>query len=163
MNESQLNALREAAADGVACDGLAVSKEEGGYRFETPEMTRTGLSESDFDALAVENPWFVSNWWFWNEIEGTTATQFPFAANGRALTTERDDGFLRVVWRESDHAVLGLQAVGAGVSELSAGFALAIEMGARLEDLAATICAHPTQSETIQEACLKALGRALHT
>lgn len=98
-----------------------------------------------------------------DEIEGTTATQFPFAANGRALTTERDDGFLRVVWRESDHAVLGLQAVGAGVSELSAGFALAIEMGARLEDLAATICAHPTQSETIQEACLKALGRALHT
>lgn len=96
------------------------------------------------------------------EIDGTKSAQFPFAANGRALTTERDDGFIRVVWRESDHAVLGLQAVGAGVSELSAAFSLAIEMGTCLEDIAATIHAHPTQSEALQEACLTALGRVLH-
>ncbi len=96
------------------------------------------------------------------EVEGTTATEFPFQANGRAMTTERDDGFIRVVWRDSDQAVLGLQAVGAGVSELSAVFSLAIEMGACLQDIAATIHAHPTQSEALQEACLRALGHALH-
>ncbi|MBY6066633.1 dihydrolipoyl dehydrogenase [Leisingera aquaemixtae] len=96
------------------------------------------------------------------EIEGTAATNFPLQANGRALTGEREDGFIRVVWRESDHAVVGLQAVGAGVSELSASFALAIEMGACLEDIGATIHAHPTQSEALQEACLRALGQALH-
>lgn len=96
------------------------------------------------------------------EIDGTSATLFPFTANGRAMTLGRDDGFVRVVWRDSDHAIMGLQAVGAGVSELSADFALALEMGARLEDIAATIHAHPTQSETLQEACLKALGRPLH-
>jgi len=45
---------------------------------------------------------------------------------------------------------------------LSASFALAIEMGARLEDLAGTIHAHPTRSEAVQEAALKALGHALH-
>ncbi|MEW2915077.1 dihydrolipoyl dehydrogenase [Leisingera sp. JC11] len=96
------------------------------------------------------------------EAEGTAATLFPQQANGRALTAEREDGFIRVVWRESDHAVMGLQAVGAGVSELSAAFALAIEMGACLEDIGATIHAHPTQSEALQEACLRALGQALH-
>ena len=58
--------------------------------------------------------------------------------------------------------MLGIQAVGAGVSELSAAFALAIEMGARLEDIAGTIHAHPTESEAFQEAALKALGQALH-
>ncbi len=96
------------------------------------------------------------------EVDGSKSTDFPFLANGRAMTTERDDGFIRVVWRESDHAVLGIQAVGAGISEMSAAFSLAIEMGACLEDIAATIHAHPTQSEGFQEACLRALGHALH-
>ncbi len=96
------------------------------------------------------------------EIDGTRSADFPFIANGRAMTTERDDGFIRVVWREADNAVVGLQGVGAGISELSAAFSLAIEMGACLEDIAATVHAHPTQSEGLQEACLKALGHALH-
>ncbi|WP_170430264.1 dihydrolipoyl dehydrogenase [Ruegeria arenilitoris] len=96
------------------------------------------------------------------EIDGTKASDFPLAANGRAMTCEREDGFVRVVWRESDHAVVGIQAVGAQMSELSAAFSLAIEMGACLEDIGATIHAHPTQSEGLQEACLKALGQALH-
>lgn len=96
------------------------------------------------------------------ELDGTASSTFPLAANGRAMTCEREDGFIRVVWRESDHAVMGIQAVGAQVSELSASFSLAIEMGACLEDIGATIHAHPTQSEDLQEACLKALGHALH-
>jgi dihydrolipoamide dehydrogenase len=88
--------------------------------------------------------------------------QFPFAANGRAMTLAAVDGFVRVVARADNHLVLGLQAVGTGVSELAAAFALALEMGARLEDVAATIHAHPTQSEAVQEAALGALGHALH-
>ena len=88
--------------------------------------------------------------------------QFPFSANGRAMTLQGEDGFVRVVARADNHVVLGIQAVGSGVSELSAAFALAIEMGARLEDIAGTIHAHPTQSEGFLEASLKALGHALH-
>jgi dihydrolipoamide dehydrogenase len=88
--------------------------------------------------------------------------QFPFTANGRAMTVEDEDGFVRVVARADTHAVLGLQAVGAGVSEFASTFAMAIEMGARLEDIAATIHAHPTRGEALQEAALKALGHALH-
>jgi dihydrolipoamide dehydrogenase len=87
---------------------------------------------------------------------------FPFTANGRALTEGDEEGFVRVVARADNHLVLGMQAVGRGVSELAAGFALALEMGARLEDLAGTIHAHPTRGEAVQEAARKALGHALH-
>lgn len=87
---------------------------------------------------------------------------FPFAANGRAMTKLGEDGFVRVVARADNHLVLGIQAVGQGVSELSASFGLALEMGARLEDIAGTNHAHPTQGEGFQEAALKALGHALH-
>ena len=87
---------------------------------------------------------------------------FPFAANGRSLTVERSDGFVRILHAADTGLVLGIQAVGAGVSELAGEFALAIEMGATLTDIAETIHAHPTLSETVQETALKGLGRALH-
>jgi dihydrolipoamide dehydrogenase len=73
-----------------------------------------------------------------------------------------DEGFVRIVARASDHLVLGAQAVGAGVSELTSSLALAIEMGAVLEDIAGTIGAHPTRSEAIHEAAPGALGCGLH-
>ncbi|MEJ8308267.1 dihydrolipoyl dehydrogenase [Agrobacterium larrymoorei] len=87
---------------------------------------------------------------------------FPFAGNGRAMTRDRDDGFVRIVFSRHSGLVLGIQAVGAGVSEMAGQFALALEMGATLTDIAATIQAHPTQSEAVQEAALKGLGLALH-
>ncbi|MBN9033441.1 MAG: dihydrolipoyl dehydrogenase [Rhizobiales bacterium] len=92
----------------------------------------------------------------------TIVSTFPFEANGRAMTTEREDGFVRIVARKDNHIILGIQAVGAGISEMSATFALAIEAGLRLEDIAGTIHAHPTQSEAFQEAALRSLGQALH-
>lgn len=114
--------------------------------FTDPEIVTCGLSPDEAKAKGIE----------------VVTGQFPFTANARAMTMESDGGFVRAVARKSDHALVGLQAVGLGVSELSAAFSLALEMGARLEDVAATIHAHPTQSEGLQEACLKALGHALH-
>ena len=87
---------------------------------------------------------------------------FPFAANGRAMTLESNEGFVRVVARRDNHLIVGWQAVGRGVSELSTAFCHSIEMGARLEDTAGTIHAHPTLGEAVQEAALRALGHALH-
>jgi dihydrolipoamide dehydrogenase len=87
---------------------------------------------------------------------------FPFRANGRAMTLQDDEGFVRIVSRADNHVVLGIQAVGAGVSELSAAFSLALEMGARLEDIALTIHAHPTLGEAFHESALAALGHPLH-
>lgn len=114
--------------------------------FTDPEIVSVGLSPDDARKAG-------------HEIK---LGQFPFVANGRAMTLQSEEGFVRVVARADNHLVLGIQAVGAGVSELSAAFGLAIEMGARLEDIAGTIHAHPTLGEASQEAALKALGQALH-
>jgi dihydrolipoamide dehydrogenase len=114
--------------------------------FTDPELVTAGLSPEEAKALGSE----------------IKIGLFPFAANGRAMTKLGEDGFVRVVARADNHLVLGIQAVGQGVSELSAVFGLALEMGARLEDIAGTIHAHPTQGEGFQEAALKALGHALH-
>jgi dihydrolipoamide dehydrogenase len=95
-----------------------------------------------------------------NEI----VAQFPFSANGRALSMEAggDGGFVRVVAAKDDHRVLGIQAVGAHIAELAGEFAHALEMGALLEDVAGTIHAHPTLGEAYHEAALRALGHAIH-
>lgn len=114
--------------------------------FTDPEIVTAGMSPIEAKKLGYE----------------TKIGIFPFAANGRAMTMEAEMGFVRVVARDDNHLVLGIQAVGKGVSELSAAFSLAMEMGACLEDIAGTIHAHPTQSEGFQEAALKALGHALH-
>jgi dihydrolipoyl dehydrogenase len=87
---------------------------------------------------------------------------FPFRANGRAMTLASDIGFIRMVARADNHLLLGIQGVGAGISELSAAFSLAIAMGARLEDITGTTFAHPTLSEGMLEAALKTLGQPIH-
>jgi dihydrolipoamide dehydrogenase len=116
--------------------------------FTEPEIVSAGLLPKEAEA-AGHDP---------------VSAIFPFQANGRALSMEAGDtgGFVRVVARKSDHRVVGLQAVGAHVSELSGEFAMSIEMGARLEDLAGTIHVHPTLSEAVHEAALRALGHAVH-
>ncbi len=89
---------------------------------------------------------------------------FPFAAIGRALAIQagEDGGFVRVIASKSDHRLLGVQAVGQHVSELSNSFAQMLEMGAVLEDVAGTIHVHPTLGEAFHEASLRALGHAIH-
>ena len=89
---------------------------------------------------------------------------FPFQANGRALSMDSggDGGFVRFVARADNHRVLGVQAVGQHVSELSAAFTQAVEMSAVLEDIAGVIPAHPSLGEAFHEAALKALGHAIH-
>jgi dihydrolipoamide dehydrogenase len=114
--------------------------------FTDPEIVVVGLNPAEAAAAGHE----------------VMHAQFPFAANGRSMTLESTDGFVRVVARKDNHRIVGWQAVGKGVSELSTAFSHSIEMGARLEDVAGTIHAHPTLGEAVQEAALRALGHALH-
>ncbi len=114
--------------------------------FTDPEIVSAGLSPTDAEKAGLD---YIS-------------AHFPFAANGRAMTLESTDGFVRVVARRDNHLIVGWQAVGAGVSELSTAFSHSLEMGACLEDVAGTIHAHPTLGEAVQEAALRALGHALH-
>jgi dihydrolipoamide dehydrogenase len=114
--------------------------------FTEPEIVSAGLAPGDDAAKG-------------NDV---ITAQFPFSANGRALSMDASEGFVRVLARADDHRVLGIQAVGAHVSELSAEFAHALEMGATLEDIAGTIHVHPTLSEAVHESALRALGHAIH-
>ena len=92
--------------------------------------------------------------------------RFPLSASGRALALGRPEGYVEVVAERGGGAtggtVLGVHMVGAGVAELAAEAALAVEMGATAEDLALTIAPHPTLSEALAEAAMGALGRPLH-
>lgn len=114
--------------------------------FTDPEIVSVGLSADEAKSSGYD----------------VMTQNFPFSANGRAMSMEAEDGFIRVVARADNHLVLGVQAAGRGVSELSTAFGLAIEMGATLEDIAGTIHAHPTLGEAFQEASLRTLGHALH-
>ncbi|WP_114010697.1 dihydrolipoyl dehydrogenase [Cohaesibacter intestini] len=114
--------------------------------FTDPEVVSAGLSPDEAEAAGYE----------------IVIGQFPFAANGKAMASVAESGFVRVVARKDNHLVLGIQAVGKGVAELAASFGLALEMGARLEDIAGTIHAHPTQGEGLLEAAFGALGHPLH-
>jgi dihydrolipoamide dehydrogenase len=114
--------------------------------FTDPEVVVAGLTPEAAKAANIE----------------IVTDAFPFRANGRAMTLASDIGFIRMVARADNHLLLGIQGVGAGISELSATFSLAIEMGARLEDVAGTIFAHPTLSEGMLEAALKTLGQPIH-
>jgi dihydrolipoamide dehydrogenase len=114
--------------------------------FTDPEIVAAGLSPEEAKTASYD----------------VKLGTFPFSANGRAMSRHGELGFVRIVADARHHRVLGIQAVGQGVSELSATFGLAIEMGATLEDIAGTIHAHPTLGEAVQEAALKGLGHALH-
>ncbi|TGY88098.1 dihydrolipoyl dehydrogenase [Marinicauda algicola] len=116
--------------------------------FTEPEIVGVGLSPDEAKARG----------------ESVKVGKFPMAASGRALSMEggADGGFVRITARESDDVILGIHAVGKHVSELSGEFALAIEMGARLEDIAGTIHVHPTLTECTAEAALAALGHPIH-
>ena len=114
--------------------------------FTEPEIVSVGLGPDDAGAADA------------------IVSSFPFAANGRALSMNAASGggFVRIVARKDDHRILGIQAVGQHISELSGEFAHAVEMGSLLEDVAGTIHVHPTLSEAFHEAALDGLGHAIH-
>ncbi len=87
---------------------------------------------------------------------------FNFKASGRAMTLDATDGFIKAIADAETKQLLGVVAVGKGVSELIGEATLALEMGAFLEDVALTIHPHPTMSEAFQEAVEAALGKAVH-
>ncbi|PHR92651.1 MAG: dihydrolipoyl dehydrogenase [Robiginitomaculum sp.] len=117
--------------------------------FTDPEIVSVGMTPQQAKDKALDT------------VEG----KFRWAANGRALTTGTAEGggFVRVLARKDTGRILGIQAVGRHISELSGEFVLAVEMNATLEDLAGTIHAHPSLSEAFMEAGLSALGRPLHS
>ncbi|MBM7837500.1 dihydrolipoamide dehydrogenase [Alkalihalobacillus xiaoxiensis] len=91
------------------------------------------------------------------------ASKFPFAANGRALSLNDSDGFMKLITRKEDGLVIGAQIAGPNASDMIAEVGLAIEAGMTAEDIALTIHAHPSLGEITMEAAEVALGTPIHT
>jgi dihydrolipoyl dehydrogenase len=125
-----------------ACDWAAVPA----VIFTDPEVASVGLTEAQAAEKGIE----------------TVTGKFPFAANGRALTLDHAEGFTQIVAEKETGTVIGVHIVGPEAAELISEGALAVEMGASLEDVALTIHPHPTLPESMMEAAEAALGHAVH-
>jgi dihydrolipoamide dehydrogenase len=110
--------------------------------FTDPEIAWCGLSEAQAKSQGME----------------TKVSKFQWAASGRAATIGRADGLTKLVADAASGRVVGVGIVGPGAGELIAEATLAVETAALVEDVAATIHAHPTLSETLMEAAENLLG-----
>ncbi|MBK7631585.1 MAG: dihydrolipoyl dehydrogenase [Ignavibacteriales bacterium] len=88
--------------------------------------------------------------------------KFPWAASGRAVTLDRNDGVTKLIVDPDTQRLLGIGICGPGAGELIAEGVLAIEMGANVTDLKLTIHPHPTLSETIMDAAEVFFGQSSH-
>ena len=95
------------------------------------------------------------------EREGITVTKFPLSALGRGIALDKTNGFVKIA-SNHDGLIEGIEIVAPDANAMIAEAALAIEMGAYLDDIANTIHPHPTFSEAVQEAAEAALGRPVH-
>jgi dihydrolipoamide dehydrogenase len=121
----------------------------------------------EFDAVTIPSVAYTDPEIAWMGLTETEAkakgisygkASFPWAASGRALAMGRDDGVTKLLWDPETKRIIGAGIVGVNAGELLAETVLAMEMGADLEDLALTIHAHPTLSETPMFAAEMGLG-----
>ncbi|MBY3622868.1 dihydrolipoyl dehydrogenase [Acinetobacter sp. CUI P1] len=133
----------------IAAEAIAGLSSEVDYRaiplvvFSDPELASVGLSETEAKAKSI--PLVIG--------------KSTFGINGRALALKGTEGFVKIVADPSSGIVIGAQIVGIEASTLVSELALAIEMGATVEDLAMTIHPHPTLGEVIMEAAENAVRK----
>ncbi|MCA0983635.1 dihydrolipoyl dehydrogenase [Halobacillus yeomjeoni] len=136
----------------IAAEAIAGEKSEIDYLgipavvFSDPELASVGYTEDEAKEAGYD----------------VKASKFPFGANGRALSLNDTDGFLKLITRKEDGLVIGAQIAGPNASDMIAELGLAIEAGMTAEDLALTIHAHPTLGEITMEAAEVALGMPIH-
>lgn len=114
--------------------------------FTDPEIATVGLSEAAATAAGHK----------------VKVGKFPFAASGKALAMSQGEGFVKIIGDATTDRVLGMQIVGPNAADLIAEGALAIEMGATVEDISLTVHTHPTLPEAIMEAAEGVHGMAIH-
>lgn len=136
------------AVENLAGEGSAVNRDYvvPAVVFTDPEVAWVGLTEQEAKqkGIAVE------------------VAKFPWGASGRALTYDRVDGLTKLLLEPGTHRILGVGLVGHGAGELIGEGAVAVEMGATAEDLAAIVHPHPTLSETLMESAEAFFGHATH-
>jgi len=136
-NEAKV-AAEVIAGHKVAFDAMTIPS----VAYTDPEIAWMGVTENEAKAKGI--PYEKAS--------------FPWAASGRALAMGREDGLTKLLWDPTTKRIIGAGIVGVNAGELLAETVLAMEMGADLEDLALTIHAHPTLSETPMFAAEMGLG-----
>lgn len=143
----------KASKEGVVAAEIIAGKEKRydvraipGVIFTDPEIATVGLTEAQAKAAGYE----------------VQTGSFPYTASGRGLSVGKNEGLVKIVGDGKTGRLLGLHVCGATASDMVAEGALAIEMGAAVEDLALTVHPHPTFSEGVMEAAEAALGHAIH-
>lgn len=114
--------------------------------YTCPEIATVGKSEEELKAAGIEYK----------------AGKFPFMANSRGRAVGDTDGFVKILADAKTDRVLGVHIIGPEAGTLIAEAVLAMEYGASSEDIARTCHAHPTMNESVKEAALAVLGRAIH-
>jgi dihydrolipoamide dehydrogenase len=136
-NEAKV-AAEVIAGHKVAFDAMTIPS----VAYTDPEIAWMGVTEAEAKAKGIP----------------FEKASFPWAASGRALAMGRDDGLTKLLWDPTTKRIIGAGIVGVNAGELLAETVLAMEMGADLEDLALTVHAHPTLSETPMFAAEMGLG-----
>jgi len=114
--------------------------------FTDPEVAWCGLQEHEAKAQNRE----------------VKVVRYPWAASGRATTLGRNEGLTKLIFDPATERVLGVGIVGVNAGEMIAEGVLAVETAAVARDVAGSIHAHPTLSETLMEAAEGAFGQATH-
>lgn len=126
---------------------LSVSKMDimPGCVFISPELAAVGIGEDQAKEMELD----------------VKVSKFPFTANGKAMTLNHTEGFVKLIALESGN-LIGAQILGAHASDLIHELTLAIANGLNVTDVTSTIHAHPTLSESVAEAGFGLLEGALH-
>ena len=143
----------KASHEGVHCvEHIAGLKPSGltapvpGCTYASPQVASVGLTEAQAKARGLS----------------VKVGRFPLRANGKAIAAGHTEGFIKTVFDAANGALVGAHMIGADVTEMIQGYALAMTLEATEADLFATVFPHPTVSEGMHEAALDAFGRALH-
>ncbi|WP_062197723.1 dihydrolipoyl dehydrogenase [Massilibacterium senegalense] len=136
----------------IAAEAISGQKSEVDYVgipavvFSEPELATVGYTEAQAKEEGIDY----------------TVAKFPFAANGRALTLNETDGFMKLITRKTDGVVIGAQVAGGHASDIISELSLAVECSVTAADIALTIHAHPTLGEMTMETAEVALGNPIH-
>lgn len=114
--------------------------------FSNPEVASTGLTEKEAN----------------EKYEDVKIFKFPYLANGKAISMNQHDGYVKMIANALDNQIVGVHIIGAHASDLIAEATLAIQKGCTSKDIADTIHAHPTLPEMIAEAAEGILGHPIH-
>jgi dihydrolipoamide dehydrogenase len=117
-----------------------------GCTYCDPEVASIGKTEAQARAAGLD----------------VSVGKFPFSANGKAIGAGHIDGFVKVLTNKEHGQIVGVHAIGYGVTDLVAEMSLAITSEATAHDVLASIHPHPTLSEVMYEATAVALGEGVH-